>query len=104
MRKGTRLFQLFNGEILRTRLTYCIPFFPPQNKAPPHVEGELLKQNTKGMLGKKGWTKFYFIVSRYTGSLAKELGSLSRLTSNQGTLLQHSGVATPRPTPGSVPQ
>ena len=35
-----------------------------QNKAPPHVEGELLKQNTKAYVGKKGWKKYFFIVSQ----------------------------------------
>ena len=35
-----------------------------QNKAPPHVEGELLKQNTKAIVGKKGWKKYFFIVSQ----------------------------------------
>ena len=47
-------------------MIFCLPTLSPQNKAPPHVEGELLKQNVKSMLGKKGWTKFYFIVSRRT--------------------------------------
>lgn len=39
------------------------PHIHLQNKAPPHVEGELLKQNTKAIVGKKGWKKYFFIVS-----------------------------------------
>lgn len=35
---------------------------PDLNKAPPHVEGELLKQNIKATFGRKGWRKFFFIV------------------------------------------
>ena len=36
-------------------------FFPLQNKAPPHLEGYLLKQRQSSVL-KKGWKKFFFIV------------------------------------------
>ena len=39
------------------------PHAHSQNKAPPHVEGELLKQNSKAIVGKKGWRKYFFIVS-----------------------------------------
>ena len=43
--------------------TYLVCSPPSQNKAPPHVEGELLKQNIKATFGKKGWRKYFFIVS-----------------------------------------
>ncbi|CAI8026540.1 hypothetical protein GBAR_LOCUS15241, partial [Geodia barretti] len=34
---------------------------PDLNKAPPHLEGYLLKQRQSSVL-KKGWKKFFFIV------------------------------------------
>lgn len=34
-----------------------------QNKAPPHVEGDLLRQGTQSIFGRKSWKKYFFIVS-----------------------------------------
>ncbi|XP_064387985.1 uncharacterized protein LOC135336189 isoform X2 [Halichondria panicea] len=35
---------------------------PDLNKAPPHVEGELLKENVKTTFGRRGWRKYFFVV------------------------------------------
>ena len=39
---------------------------PLQNKAPPHIEGELLKQKDRAVIGrKKGWKKYLLVMSEY---------------------------------------
>ena len=35
---------------------------PLQNKAPPHIEGELLKQKDRAVIGRKKWWKKYLLV------------------------------------------